>query len=84
MSIKILKNVGSGTELAKRTCLEGVVLEKKCECGAVLKNDLSSDYLSYPTVGSWENIYFYCDDCHAEYDDSVKVRIILDLEIKEE
>lgn len=84
MGIKLLENVGKGTELGKRTYIEGVVVEKECSCGSVIEKDLSSDYLSYPTVGSWQSLYFYCEDCDTEYEETVEVRILLNLEIKEE
>lgn len=81
---RILKDVGRGTELAKRTYIDGVVVEKKCECGEILQKDLGSDYLSYPSVGHWQSLCFYCDECDIEYEQDVKVRILLNLEIKEE
>ena len=31
--MKVLENVGIGTELSKRQHLDGVVLTKECECG---------------------------------------------------
>lgn len=84
MSTKLLENVGEGTELGKRTYIEGVVVESSCKCGATMKCDLGSDYLGYPVVGRWQNLYFYCDECDTEYEETVKVRILLNLEIKEE
>lgn len=87
MSIKkrVLENVAVGTELAKRTYLDDVMLEKDCDnCGSKMKHDLGSDYLSYPTVGSYQNIYMYCDECGTEYEEAMKVRIVLNLEIEED
>ena len=37
MSTKLLENVGEGTELGRRTYIEGVVVEPYCKCGATMK-----------------------------------------------
>ncbi len=85
MTTKILENIAVGTELAKRTCLEGVVLKKDCPvCGEEMSVDLESDYLSYPSVGRFENIYMYCEECDSEYEEALKVRIIMNLEVIDE
>ena len=81
--MKVLENVGVGTELTKRFYLDDVVITKECSCGAVMEKDLSSDYLSYPMVGYPENIYFYCDECGTEYEDAVKVTVIINLLVEE-
>lgn len=77
----ILENVAVGTELAKRTCLEGVVLKKNCTCGFEMSCDLSSNYLSYPVVGVSESLYMYCESCHKEHEEALKVKIIMNLEV---
>ena len=83
MSTKVIENVGVGTELAKRTYLDGVLIEKVCDCGNVIQVDLESDYLTYPTVGRFQNIYVYCDECGTEYPEgTLKVKIVLNLEVE--
>lgn len=78
----ILENVAVGTELAKRTCLEDVVLKKNCECGFEMTCDLSKNYLHYPVVGFSEGVYMYCDNCGKEHEEALKVKIILNLEVE--
>lgn len=79
----ILENVGQGTELAKRFCLDGVVLKKDCSCGNIMEKNLENDYLSYPCVGYPESMYFYCENCEAEYEEALKVTIRINLEVEE-
>ena len=81
--VTILENVGKGAELAKRFHLNNVVINKVCNCGEILEYDLGRDYLSYPTVGYPENIYFYCNECGAEYEDSVSVEVQINLVVTE-
>ena len=81
--MKVLENVGVGTELEKRFYLDDVVITKECSCGAIMEKDLSSDYLSYPVVGYPENICLYCDKCDTEYEDYVKVTVIINLMIED-
>ena len=80
--MKILKNVGVGTELSKRFNLDAKI-EKKCSCGHIMVYDLNRNYLSYPSVGIPENIYFYCDECNTDHKFPVKVTIRIDLEIED-
>lgn len=80
--MKLLENVAVGTELAKRTCLDGVVLEKKCDCGNMMSVDLGSDYLSYPVVGHSESVYMYCEECHKEHEEAFHIKIVMNLELE--
>lgn len=65
--MKVLENVGIGTELSKRQNLNGVVLTKECKCGEVIEVDLGKDYLNYPVIGYKSSVYLYCDECGEEY-----------------
>lgn len=65
--MRVLKNVGIGTELSKRQHIDGVVLTKECKCGEVITVDLGKDYLSYPTIGYESDVYLFCDECGEEY-----------------
>lgn len=81
MSTKLLENVGKGTELDKRTYIDGVVVEKVCNCGEVLTFDLGRDYLNYPIVGQPYSLSFYCEKCEEDFDDAVEVTISINLTI---
>lgn len=83
MSTKLLENVGKGTELDKRTYIDGVVIEKTCDCGEVLKCDLESDYLNYPVIGQPYSLSFYCDNCEKDFYDAVDVTIQLNLIVED-
>lgn len=65
--MKVLENVGIGTELSKRQHLDGVVLTKDCKCGEVIEVDLEHQYLSYPVIGYESSVYLCCDECGEEY-----------------
>lgn len=65
--MKVLENVGIGTELSKRQHLNDVVLTKDCKCGEVIEVDLEKDYLYYPVIGHESSVYLYCDECGEEY-----------------
>lgn len=81
--MKLIENVGIGTELGKRFYLEGVILEKECSCGNVMKVDLGSNYLCYPCVGHLERVYVYCDECDTEHNEALKVKVVVNLEVYE-
>lgn len=81
--MKVLENVGIGTELSKRQHLDGVVLTKECKCGEVIEVDLGHQYLSYPTIGYESSVYLYCDECGEEYP-PVKVVLNMNLTVLDE
>lgn len=81
--MKVLKNVGVGTELAKRFYLEDVTLTKPCDCGHIMSIDLSTQCLDYPVVGNPESLYMYCDNCDKEHEDAIKVTISINLTVEE-
>ena len=81
--MKVLENVGTGSELSKRQHLDGVVLTKECKCGEVIVVDLEKDYLSYPTIGYESDVYLYCDECGEEYP-PMKVILNMNLTILDE
>lgn len=76
--IVVFDNVGVGTELSKRFYLEGFKVKKDCICGVTLEEDVK---LEYPVVGYPEMMYFYCDECGEEYEDSVEVTVNISLEV---
>lgn len=80
--MKLLENVGIGTELDKRFYLGGVMLEKECSCGNIMKVDLGSQHLSYPCVGCPESIYMYCDECGKEHEDALQVTVNISLSVE--
>jgi hypothetical protein len=79
--LTVMENVGKGTELAKRFCLDDVILKRDCDCGSEMSVDLGSNYLNYPVVGSEETIYMYCEECEAEHEEAMRVRIVINLEV---
>ena len=81
--MKVLENVGIGTELSKRQHLDGVVLTKECKCGEVIEVDLEKEYLSYPVIGYESDVYLYCDECGEEYP-PMKVILNMNLTILDE
>lgn len=81
--MRVLENVGIGTELSKRQHIDGVVLTKECKCGEVIEVDLEHQYLSYPTIGYESSVYLYCDECGEEYP-SMKVMLNMNLTILDE
>lgn len=81
--MKVLENVGIGTELSKRQHLDGVVLTKDCKCGEVIEVDLEHQYLSYPVIGYESSVYLYCDECGEEYP-PMKVVLNMNLSILDE
>lgn len=64
--MRVLENVGIGTELSKRQHIDGVLLTKDCKCGEVIEVDLEHQYLSYPVIGYESSVYLYCDECGEE------------------
>lgn len=72
--------VTKGTEIdVKRLYLNGVVFEEPCpQCGLKHREDLSQNYLSYPSVGVKEPLFFYCEDCDMEYSIDVILNISVD------
>lgn len=81
--MRVLENVGFGTELSKRQHLDGVVLTKECKCGEVIEVDLEHQYLSYPVIGYESSVYLYCDECGEEYP-PMKVVLNMNLTILDE
>lgn len=81
--MKVLENVGIGTELSKRQNLDGVVLNKECKCGEVIEVDLEKDYLNYPAIGYESDVYLYCDECGEEHP-PMKVILNMNLTILDE
>ena len=81
--MKRYENVGVGTELAKRTYLEGAVITKQCDCGSEMEIDWGSDYLSYPVVGEYDSFSMYCDNCDTEHEEAVKIKIEINLVVEE-
>ena len=81
--MKVLENVGIGTELSKRQHLDGVVLTKECKCGELIELDLETQYLSYPVIGYESSVYLYCDECGEEYP-PMKVVLSMSLTILDE
>lgn len=73
--------VKKGTELnIKRLYLDGIVLYKPCpDCGTDIKIDMGEDYMSYPEVGTEEEVYYYCDECDTE----ASCKVILTIEVTE-
>ena len=65
----------------KRFYLEGLVLEDECpKCKSMMENDFGDEpgYLSYPTPGMPESVYFHCEDCDHEWE----VKVVLDISLK--
>ena len=81
--MKVLENVGIGTELSKRQHLDGAVLTKECKCGEFIEVDLEIQYLSYPVIGYESSVYLYCDECGEEYP-PMKVVLNMNLTILDE
>ena len=81
--MKLLENVGIGTELSKRQHLDGVVLTKECKCGEIIEVDLEHQYLSYPVIGCESSVYLYCDECGEEHP-PMKVILNMNLTILDE
>ena len=81
--MKVLENVGVGTELSKCQHLDGVVLTKVCKCGEVIEVDLEHQHLSYPVIGYESDVYLYCDECGEEYP-PMKVVLNMNLTILDE
>lgn len=81
--MKVLENVGIGTELSKRQNLDGVVLAKECKCGEVIEVDLEKQHLDYPVIGYESSVYLYCDECGEEYP-PMKVILNMNLTILDE
>lgn len=76
--MKVLENVGIGTELSKRQHLEGVVLTKECKCGEFIEVDLESQYLSYPVIAHESSVYLYCDECD---EDLPPMKVVLNMNL---
>ena len=81
--MRVLENVGIGTELSKRQHLDGVVLTKDCKCGEVIEVDLEHQHLDYPVIGYESSVYLYCDECGEEYP-PMKVVLNMNLTILDE
>lgn len=81
--MKVLENVGVGTELSKRQHLDGVVLTKECKCGETIEVDLEIQYLSYPVIGDKYSVNLHCDECGEEYS-PMKVVLNMNLTILDE
>lgn len=69
----------------KRLYLPGVRVKSKCpKCGKKQVWSGDQDYLSYPTLGAWEEVSFYCDEGHEDdcVEWSEKVKLVLTVETK--
>ena len=65
----------------KRFYLKGLVLKDKCpKCKSKVENDFGDEtgYLSYPTPGSPEPVFLWCEDCDHEW----TVKVVLDINLK--
>lgn len=47
------------------------------KCKKPHKKDLSTDYLSYPTLGKPERVGFHCEDCEHEWEKRVVLGLTL-------
>lgn len=81
--MKVLENVGIGTELSKRQHLDGVVLTKECKCGEIIEVDLEKQHLDYPVIGYESSVNLHCDECGEEYP-PMKVVLNMNLTILDE
>lgn len=65
----------------KKLFLKGLILEDECPlCKSKVENDFGEDrgYLCYPTPGSPEPVFLYCEDCDHEWE----VKVVLDITLK--
>ena len=65
----------------KRFHLDNVVFESSCpSCREMVMFDLSSGYISYPSVNAPVAIPFYCGECDRDWEEAamfeVKVRVV--------
>jgi hypothetical protein len=52
----------------KRFHLPGIVIRDDCpKCKRPIERDYESHYFSYPKVGERLQVYFWCEDCDAEW-----------------
>jgi len=52
----------------KRFYFDGELSVDCPSCKKKLTRDFSQDYLSYPSFGGGEMLYFYCDECDCEFE----------------
>jgi len=55
-------------------------LTGRCACGQDVVVDLSgpdSDYLHHPAVGGVSWVYFYCPACERDWDEPVRLLVVL-------
>lgn len=78
-NIKTYEDNDSGMELGKRTYLS-IVVEIECpHCGEINYRDFSTDYLSHPTVGDFEEHQNECEECLGIIDYELKLTLKLQL-----
>jgi len=74
----IIEELNEELELDKRTYLP-FILKTNCKCyNKELIRNLSTDYLSYPTVNSEQTIHFYCEECDVSIKEKVKFTVKLE------
>ena len=57
-----------------------IQIKRNCpNCDNQCVRDLSSDYLSYPTLNAKEQMYFYCEKCGTEFEIDVILQIGLQI-----
>jgi hypothetical protein len=63
----------------KRLYLPGIKVKSQCEkCSTLVTMDLADEYMSNPSIGAPEPVYFYCDNCEHTW----AVDVILKLSLK--
>ena len=59
-------------------------IDTKCpNCGKEINVDLNGDdYLSYPYLNKPESVYCYCNECGAEFDFEITLRLKVEINPK--
>lgn len=79
MSVKKYDNVKCDVSV-KRFYLDLKINLECPHCGSEVEYDYSQQYLSYPSIGSWDVNYGYCDHCENEFDFKNKLTLALEVE----
>jgi hypothetical protein len=73
-----MKIIGSfiGNVECKRFYMPGIKVVSVCpKCNEERELDFNDQYLSYPVVNRFQNIYFYCEPCEENWDEEIMLEI---------
>lgn len=75
-----MRIIGSfvGNVECKRFYMPGIKAFSVCpKCKEERELDFKDQYLSYPVVNRFQNVYFFCEPCNTDWEEEVKLEVSL-------